>query len=82
MKGQRLRRCPFFMRRIRFVQYERISVMKDFQEKAWCPVMGDKKCLIGEMVNDHPWLWVGACFLMGILLGRHRCCRKKKCKKS
>ncbi|MDF7673912.1 hypothetical protein PT277_08190 [Acetobacteraceae bacterium ESL0709] len=56
--------------------------MKDFQEKAWCPVMGDKKCLIGEMVNDHPWLWVGACFLMGILLGRHRCCRKKKCKKS
>lgn len=45
-----------------------------------CPWSKEAKSLVDELVFDHPWLWTGIAFVVGMILGRKRlCCRRKKC---
>ncbi|UMM63610.1 hypothetical protein [Aristophania vespae] len=43
-----------------------------------CPLTGQAQCLVKDLVNDHPWLWTIAAGIVGILMGRHCCCKKRK----
>lgn len=42
-----------------------------------CPVLGQLKATVQDMVIDRPWLWTLGAFFVGLLFGRKRCCRKK-----
>ncbi|TPW34984.1 hypothetical protein [Oecophyllibacter saccharovorans] len=43
-----------------------------------CPVVSQVSETVRDMVIDRPWLWTLGALIVGIMLGRRPCCRKKK----